>query len=268
VKPIIYKNFNKIIPPPLKLPFFRFLLPLCLAAICSQAWSRELKIIFPQYTPPYVIDKGDGIVVEIVKAALEPAGYTIDPMPVAMGRGIELYASNRIDGIAVTRESSGLQSNYSDNFIQYHNHAFALKSHNFAIKSLNDLQGKTVMGFQNSSKYLGPAYAAAVNGNPNYKEMANQETQTLMLLLGRIDVAIMDEGIFRYYREKLIAEGKAPRSAEVQAFNLFPATEYKCAFADAKIRDDFNRGIATIRANGRYDAIYRKYTEQYFNVKK
>lgn len=230
--------------------------------------SRELKIIFAQYTPPYVIDNGDGIVVDIVKAALEPAGHTIIPVPVAMGRGIELYASNRIDGIALIRESSGLQSNYSATFIQYHNHAFALKSHNQAIKTLGDLKGKSVIGFQNSSKYLGPAYAAVVNANPHYKEMANQETQTLMLLLGRVDVAVMDESIFRYYREKLIAEGKAPRSAEVQAFDLFPATEYKCAFADAQVRDDFNRGIATLRASGRYDAIFKKYTTQYFAVKK
>ncbi|HEX5394105.1 MAG TPA: ABC transporter substrate-binding protein [Rhodocyclaceae bacterium] len=252
----------------MKLRFFRHLLALCLAVSCSQALSRELKIIFAQYTPPYMLDNGGGIVTDIVKAALEPGGYTVVPMPVAMGRGIELYASNRIDGIAPIRESSGLQSNYSDVFIQYHNYAFALKSRNLNIKTLNDLKVNTVIGFQNSSKYLGQAYAAAVAANPGYKEMANQETQTLMLLLGRIDVAIMDESIFRYYREKLIAEGKAPRSAEVQRFDLFPATEYKCAFADAKIRDEFNRGLATIRANGRYDAIYRKYTEQYFSIKK
>lgn len=210
------------------------------------------------------MDSGKGIVADIVREALAPAGYTIDPIPVAMGRGIELYANNRIDGIALIRESSGLKSNYSQPFVYFHNRAIALKSHQVKLTKLADLKDKVVIGFQNSSKYLGQEYAAAVSANPNYKELANQETQTLMLLLGRVDVAIMDENIFRYYQHKLVAEGKAPATAEVEMFKLFPATEYKCAFSDPRVRDDFDRGIVALRNGGRYDALYRKYLGQQF----
>jgi hypothetical protein len=96
---------------------------------------------------------------------------------------------------------------------------------------------------------------------------ANQEIQTLMLLLGRIDVAVMDESIFRFYREKLIAEGKAPRATEYEVFSLFPPTPYKTAFIDAKVRDEFNRALSAMRRDGRYGAIYRKYIDEYFVVK-
>jgi polar amino acid transport system substrate-binding protein len=229
--------------------------------------ARELKIIFSQYTPPYVFEKGEGIVVDIVREALKASGYTVVPVYVPIGRGFELFADKRVDGTAIIRENSGLKANYSDDFMQYHNRAFSLKSRQLKIRKLADLKDKSVVAFQNGYKYLGEDFGRVVASNPNYKEMANQETQTLMLLLGRIDVAVMDESIFRFYREKLIAEGKAPSTAEYEVFPLFPPTPYKTAFIDAKVRDDFNRELSIMRRDGRYEAIYRKYIDEYFVVK-
>jgi polar amino acid transport system substrate-binding protein len=229
--------------------------------------ARELKIIFSQYTPPYVFENDEGIVVDIVREALKARGYSVVPVYVPIGRGFELFANKRVDGTAIIRENSGLKANYSDDFMQYHNRAFGLKSRQLKIRKLADLRDKSVVGFQNGYKYLGEDFGRVVANNPNYKEMANQETQTLMLLLGRIDVAVMDESIFRFYREKLIAEGKAPSTAEYEIFPLFPPTPYKTAFIDAKVRDDFNRELSIMRRDGRYEAIYRKYIDEYFVVK-
>lgn len=250
---------------------FRLLLSLTfiLAALAaSVAQARELKIIFSQYTPPYVFEDKSGIVVDIVRASLEPAGYTVQPVYVPIGRGFELFANKRVDGTAIIRENSGLQANYSDDFMQYHNHVFALKSRQFRIRQLADLRDKSVLAFQNAHKYLGAAFGEAMADQPGYKEIANQETQVQMLLLGRVDVAIMDESIFRYYRSKLLVDGKVPRSAAYEAFDLFPPTPYKTAFIDATVRDDFNRGLAEIRRNGKYDAIYRKYIDEHFTIRK
>ena len=233
----------------------------------SQVQARELKIIFSQYTPPYVFEKGDGIVVDIVREALKASGHVVVPVYAPIGRGFELFAEKRVDGTAIIRESSGLEANYSDNFMQYHNRAFTLKARQHKLLKLEDLRDKTVLGFQNAQKYLGPDFERVVATNPSYKETANQETQVLMLLLGRIDVAVIDESIFRFYREKLIAEGKAQRSTEYEVFPLFPPTPYKTAFIDARIRDTFNRELAAMRRDGRYEAIYRKYINEYFVIK-
>ncbi|MDP1525397.1 MAG: transporter substrate-binding domain-containing protein [Rhodocyclaceae bacterium] len=245
----------------------RVFLLICLALPWGLTHARELKIIFSQYTPPYVFEKGDGIVVDIVREALKASGHKVAPVYVPIGRGFELFAEQRVDGTAIIRENSGLKANYSDDFMQYHNRAFSLKSRQFKLGKLADLKDKTVVAFQNASKYLGEDFGRVVAVNPDYKEMANQETQTLMLLLGRIDVAVMDESIFRFYREKLIAEGKAPRATEYEVFQLFPPTPYKTAFIDASIRDAFNRELAAMRRDGRYEAIYRKYIDEYFTVK-
>ncbi len=248
--------------------FRNMLVFICLAIMSGKALARDVQIIFYQYTPPYVFELGNGINVDIVRASLEPYGYHVVPVFVAMGRGFELFAEKRLDGITVIREDSGISANYSKAYIQYHNHAFALKSRHMGIRGIADLKGKAIIAFQNAHKFLGADFAQAVAGNPDYKEMANQETQVQMLLLGRTDVAVMDESIFRFYREKLISEGKVPRSTEYEAFSLFPASSYKAAFVDARMRDDFNRGLAAIKRSGQYDAIYRKYVEQYFEVKK
>lgn len=246
----------------------RCLLVIFLSLASNQLFARELKIIFSQYTPPYVFENDTGIVVDIVRTAFEFAGYTVKPVYVPIGRGIKLFSEKQVDGTTIIQESSGLKGFYSDYFMQYHNFAFSLKSRKLAIRKLGDLKGKSVVAFQSADKYLGEEFGQLAASNPNYKEIAQQEAQTQMLLLGRVDIAVMDESIFRYYREQLISEGKADRSQEYESFNLFPPTPYKAAFNEAKVRDTFNKGIAAMRKDGRYDAIYRKYTEQYFAIKK
>ena len=240
----------------------------CLANAWGSAYARELKIVFSQYTPPYVFENGTGIVVDIVRAALAPAGYELTPVYAPIDRAFKLFADNKVDGTTIIQESSGIKANYSVNFMQYHNSCFALKVRNLGVRNISDLKDKSVVGFQNADKYLGQAFGRMASGNPKYVEMAQQEAQVQMLLLGRIDVAVMDESIFRYYREKLISEGRANRTQEIDTFNIFPPTPYKAAFTDAGIRDEFNKELSAMRKDGRYDAIYRKYVEQYFAIKK
>lgn len=232
----------------------------------GQAQAGELKMVFSQYTPPYVFEDGSGIVVDIVRMALEGSGYQIVPVYVPIERGFKMFAERQVDGTTIIQESSGLAAEYSADFMQYHNRAFVLKSSGITIAGLADLGDKSVAAFQNAGKYLGPEFARAVAGNRRYKEMAQQQAQTQMLLRGRIEVAVIDEAIFRYYRQMLIAEGKVDAGQEFIGYEIFPPTPYKAAFIDPAVRDAFDRGIAAMRRDGRYQAVYRKYTEQYFPV--
>ena len=246
---------------------FKALLVVC-CVMSASASAAELRIIFSQYTPPYVFENGTGIIVDIVRTALEEGGHTVKPVYVPIERGFRMFAEKQVDGTTIIQESSGLKAEYSQNFMQYHNRAFVLKSRNLVIRGFSDLSDKSVVAFQNANTYLGKDFSRAVAANPRYKEMAQQEAQTHMLLLGRIDVAVMDESIFRYYRQKLIAERKAEQAQEYVGHDIFPPTPYKAAFVDRKIRDNFNRAIAVMRKDGRYEAIYRKYNEQYRSSRK
>jgi len=249
--------------PSMRFAFLKSLLLLC-CVLSGPVCAAELSIIFSKYTPPYVFEDGTGIVVDIVRTALEAGGYTVKPVYVPIERGFRMFTEKQVDGTTIIQESSGLKAEYSDNFMQYYNRAFSLKSRNLAVSNIADLGDKSIVAFQNANKYLGEEFGRVVAGNPRYKEMAQQEAQAQMLLLGRIDVAVMDESIFRYYRLKLIAERKVEEAQEFVGNDIFPPTPYKAAFVNRKVRDDFNQAIAAMREDGRYEAIYRKYTGQYF----
>ena len=140
------------------------LLAFCLA-VAGPVRAAELKIIFTKYTPPYVFEDGTGIVVDIVRTALETSGHKVKPVYVPIDRGFKMFAERQADGTTIIQESSGLKAEYSEHFMQYHNFAFALKSRNLSIRSVADLKGKSVVAFQNAGKYLGEEFGRAVAGN-------------------------------------------------------------------------------------------------------
>ncbi len=41
---------------------------------------KPIRVIFSSYTPPYVFENGNGIVIDIVTEALKPAGYNVVPV--------------------------------------------------------------------------------------------------------------------------------------------------------------------------------------------
>jgi len=248
-------------------PSFLSLFLLSFAISSHAALARDLKIVFLEYTPPYVIDQSSGISIELMREALKPSGNNIVPIRLPIGRGYELFAKGRADGTANILESSRLPVYYSDDFIRYHNKAFALKTGRQVIKGISDLKKKKIVAFQYARKNLGEEFSRVTLGYYNYREMSNQKKQTLLLLEGKVDIAIMDESLFKFYRGKLVSEGKIPSSVEVDSFPLFPPTSFKAAFLDEDVRNEFNRGLATLRRNGRYEAIYRKYVEEYFTIK-
>ena len=233
----------------------------------SSADAQELKIIFTKYTPPYVFENDTGIIVEIVQTALSAKGYQIKPVYVPIGRGLKMFSEKLADGTTIIQENADFKTYYSEDFMQYHNRAFALKSRNFDIRSIADLKGKSIMSFQSANKSLGETFKNIVARNSRYKEIAQQEAQVQVLLLGRTDITIMDESIFNYYRQKLIADGKVDKHQEFVSFEIFPPTPFKAAFNDPLIRDAFNEEVALMRKDGRYAAIYRKYGVQYQPLK-
>ena len=232
---------------------------LWLVILCQPALARELKIVFLKYTPPYVLDERRGIVIDLMREALQPSGYAIVPIPLPIGKGFDLFSKGRADGIANIMENTELDVYYSNDFIRYHNKAFALKSRSLMINSIADLKGKKVVAFQSARKYLGKEFGRAMIGNYSYREMSNQEKQVYMLLRGDVDIAIMDESVFQFFHGKMITEGKVPANIEVDTFEIFPPSIFKAAFLERDVRNDFDRGLATLRRNGRFTAIYWDY---------
>jgi len=72
----------------------------------------------------------------------------------------------------------------------------------------------------------------------------------------------MDKNIFKYYLKQAYLEGKLTdrEMKQVAVCNkIFPPTEYRFAFLDAHIRDDFNVGLKQITGDGTLAALQEKY---------
>lgn len=233
------------------------------------AMAKEYKMVFSESTPPFVFKDGSGIVQTIVKEALAYKGHTVTPVFVNIGRGFELFKNGYVDGSTIIQENSGLSAFYSVDFMQYHNAAFTLKKNHYTIKTMGDLKDYYLIAFQNANKYLGKKFEkVALNAGKKYSEMADQKQQVYMLFKGRTEAVAMDRYIFRFYQNELISEHKIDAKEQVDMFELFEPTKYQTAFKDQKSRDDFNEGIEYLKKSGRYDQIYKEYSEKYFTVKK
>ena len=231
--------------------------------------AKELDVVFSYSTPPYVFKDGSGIVLTIVEEALAHKNHTLKPIFVNMGRSFEMFKDGYVDATSIIKKNSGLEAYYSEYFMQYHNAAFALKLRHYDIKTIEDLAKYNLVSFQNASKYLGERFQKVTQiSDKKYAEVADQKQQAFMLLKGRVDVAIMDRHIFQFYKNELIAEGKISPNVETELFELFEPTQYRTAFKDEKLRDDFNEGIEFLKVSGRYDEIYDLYSNKYFEIKK
>jgi polar amino acid transport system substrate-binding protein len=251
----------------MRLALCRALLVLC-CAVGAPASAAELRMIFTQYTPPYVIEDGSGILVEIVRTALESSGHTVKPVYVPIGRGFKMFTEKQADGTTILLESSGVKAQYSQNFMQYHNRAFALKARKSADPHDRRLEGQ--VGHRVPERRKVPGRRLPSCGRGQSEIQGNGTTGRPDPYAAALPNRCRGHGrsIFRFYRQKLINEGKADRTQEYVGFNIFPPTPYKAAFHEPKVRDDFDKAIAAMRKDGRYDAIYRKYAERYFPVEK
>jgi len=232
--------------------------------------EKELKVVFSSYTPPYVFTSTkNGIVIDIVKEVLQNRGYIVKPVFLPIGRGFKMFAEKKVDATSIIKKSSGLvKAYYTEYFMQYHNKAFSLKDRGIELKKLSDLNSLHVIGFQNAHKVLNKEYIKSVKNSKKYRELANQKSQVLMLFKGRVDVIVLDESIFKYYKNMLIYEGKILANVEVISHNFFKPTKYRTAFVEKQARNDFDIGLKELKKNGRYDAIYEQYIKQNFEVKK
>ncbi|QLG89556.1 transporter substrate-binding domain-containing protein [Chitinibacter bivalviorum] len=233
----------------------RFLLALLLAMPC---WAQKVVTIGTGYVlPPYVIpETASGYELDIVRAAFQARGIDVKFSFLPPARALYSAKIKALDAVTTVNENSGATGYWSESHISYQNYAITLKSRQFNIQHVEDLAGHTVSAFQNARISLGPQYALAIN-LATYQEYPDQLTQNKLLYSQRTDVVIADRLIFEYLNPQIADKFDTKQPLSFHA--IFPPTEYKVLFNDAKLRDQFNQGLAQIKANGTYRRIKERY---------
>lgn len=246
------------------------LLPVCcitLLATALPATAADVRMIFGLAVPPYVIkDNNSGYELEIIKEALAVKGHTLKPVYAAFGATKNMLKDKAAEGAQRGNPDLPESDGYfyaAEPTVVYEDYAITLKKNNLAINSVADLKGKSIVAYQGATTFIGPDYAAAVKGNPQYQENSNSRRVVQMTYAGGVQVAVFDINIFKYFAAAL--KGEMDTSAEVTFHKIFPPSTLKtnnAVFLDKQVRDDFNAGLAQLKKSGRYQAIIKKYVNQ------
>lgn len=229
--------------------------------MCLAANADELTVVAGWDKPPYVITENhSGFELELVNTILKELGHTMTPLYVPFGRSAR-QLENGVADIVLTLRAEHLvpDSLLSDVYVAYQNSAVSLASRNIVIEDATDLLPHTVLAFQTARDVLGSEYHSAVSNHHCYSEIASQERQVKMLLLGSVDVAVMDRNIFTWLRSQLPAKFQK----DVVFHDLFERSEYRAAILNTELRQQFNAQLQRLKQDGRYQKLMNKYYLSY-----
>lgn len=232
-------------------------LAICGVANAQEVATKEVHVGMGLPKPPYVMESGNGLDVDIARQALAAGGYKLVGHMLPQTRALAMLRAGQLDGMLSTSEGIGGQDYFTDSYIVYQNVATTLARRNLNIEQIEDLSKYSIAAFQNASMVLGDRFSLVVSSHSDYREVPAQITQNKLLFTGRVDVVVGDRLIFRYFSEKL--EPQIDSRQPVTYHRIFPESPRKAVFREARVRDAFNAGLKTIRANGTYDAIARQY---------
>lgn len=222
------------------------------------AKSKELVLVAGLSKPPYVIPKDNsGFEIDLMRGVLATLDFEIAVLYVPYGRTFETMQQVQADiGLTLT-ERSGVKSEIlSLPYVTYQNVAVSLLDQSIKLDNLEQLKSFSVVAFQNANKVLGSAFATAVKLSPLYIELPEQIRQVELLLSGKVDVAVMDINIFKYFA---ILKSGVSQMEKIKVHSLFPSIQYRAAISDPILRKAFNRALSEYVLTTEYAELLIKY---------
>lgn len=219
------------------------------------AQSIPVSIGFSTASMPYV-DRAtaSGIEVELVTKALQRQGFMVRPVFIPHLRALAQVHDGKLDAYGPVGPFSNVAGlHVSDIYTTYTNIIVALDESGATINDLNDLIRHRVLAFHNARSFLGEAFRNMTLVNKRYEEIVDQGIQVESFFLRRDRIIILEERIFQFHQQRLAAYTPLPK---VRIFRLFAPQERRFAFASPALRDAFNAGLASLRADGTHDTLF------------
>lgn len=210
--------------------------------------------------PPFVIENNAhyrGIQLDLITEIFALENQAVNFIHVPLARSFSSVSKWHSDG-TITLPSAHQQDNVfiSEPYISYQNVVVTLAEDNLIIDTLDDLSGKNVIAFQTARKFLGRDYIEAIKNAEYYQEMADQIKQIELLFIKRTQVLVLDINILKHF---LYSHRDKKYNKPYKVHRLFTPRVYSAGFKSKEIRDQFNRGLKVIKANGKYQKILDKY---------
>jgi len=210
--------------------------------------------------PPFVVENNkhySGIQLDLINEIFAVENQKVSFIHLPLSRSFSTVNKWHSDG-TITLPSTHQQKNVflSEPYISYQNVAVTLVEDNIKIDKIDDLVGKRIVAFQTAQKFLGDKYIQAIESAAHYQEVADQLKQIELLYIKRTQVLILDINILKHF---LFSHRDQKYSKPYKVHQIFKPRIYAAGFKSKAIRDQFNRGLAVIKANGKYQQILDKY---------
>ncbi|OEE42369.1 transporter substrate-binding domain-containing protein [Vibrio anguillarum] len=210
--------------------------------------------------PPFISpDKSmPGLSVEIAVAAMKTQGYDVNFQIMPWSRALDEVSKGRIDLLPATwyTQERTAYLLYSDSYLENELSFIKRAGDSFEFSGLNSLSGKQV-GIVRGYGY-GDDFLSATNFN---KPDANDLTTNLKKLQAkRIDLTLEDKLVaLSTMKEAGLNSSDFQFTTASLSKNPLHVTSGKANPNAQKYIDAYNKGLATIKADGTFDAILAKY---------
>jgi len=206
-------------------------------------------------------NKPAGFDVDLIAAIAEASGFTVEYRNLAWNSLIPALINKEADlvvsGMTITDERA-LEVTFSDPYFTS-GQAWAVKEGS-PIKTINDLAGKTVAvqintTGQYAAEKLNQKFADEKKPQMTLKRLQNAADVFNELKAGGCDAIVSDLPVIQEYLKN------NPQDKVVIPEPAFTVEYYGIAMrkADKDIHELINKGLAKIKASGKYDEIYAKY---------
>ncbi len=240
---------------------------LTLIILSSNAYSKEL-IVGAGDFEPFFVKKGEtGLFLDLTREVFKQMpDYNIKFRFAPNKRLLQEINLGRLDAACNIFKGSDTKAFLSSPLFRFSDVAVTMKKNNLEINKIADLTGKSIVAYQGATDLLGEEYKnITLSSGTKYKENANQETTTAMLIKGRVDVRVGDIFIFLHAINSPANKGKVTIK-DFTVHRIWPDVFSCIAFKDKKIRDEADKAIETIKANGTFDAVYKKYEKLFTDI--
>jgi polar amino acid transport system substrate-binding protein len=219
--------------------------------------KQELVVAISPDIPPYVMEKAtSGLQIDLIRRAMPD--YELEFIQMPYGRLQEAIAKKKADvAVGVQPEDGG--GHYSKNFITFANFAISKRADKLKIRKVADLNGYDVLAWQDAYRELGSdferMFSPGGTDRENYREYADQKEQVRRFWKSDGKVAVIDRAIFSHFTKEL-----GFTTADATSHSIFRrVTNFKAAFADEAVRDDFNDGLDELCESGKYKKLLTRY---------
>jgi ABC-type amino acid transport substrate-binding protein len=231
------------------------------AAQQQEPQEKVMKIITEASFAPFEFKEGNDFVgfdIEVINAICEDQGYKAEITHMGFDSLIPALQAGKADcaisGMSITDERKK-SIDFSDSYFDA-GLIIAVAENNNDIKTLDDLQGKKIAGQVGT---IGADACNAVKAKDPKTEIRTFDAigeAFMELEKGGVDAVINDQAVTAYYIQTT-GKGKTKMVGD-----LFSADDhYGIAVkkGNAEMLKVINDGLASIRANGKYDEIYQKW---------